>query len=486
MAVTLNSSPTRAKKRGRIHHVKPEMSFCHNKRHGLTYFLFLGAASVCTLASCFFLLTTANVMDRDLERHPVETTVRVQKNASVVAMNRRHSPANLHLWNNAPPVTIEYLPVRSFPRQMSLPLPRSLQHHPIRKAIDKRPKQEESFLDEYNPRDANHDHKNLAKFLVHQFEDEYQNHCVYMKDWQNTSYPTCNSVHELGMEAIDLKNLGKGGWRRTWSHQQAPDAVLKLLHLEDEEEFDPRAFEVHRVDAVISQRLTSSPHVIDIYGYCGVSALYEKGMYGLDERYENIDLHAKYQLALQVVKGMVDIHGIDYPSGTNATIVHRDLKPSNLMMFKNQKVKFGDFNDSHLRQWNKTSGEPCPFYNRGYPMHWGLGYKPAEHAAQGYPRLDEKMDIYGLGGLLFFFLAEHNPFHELNDEGRKIAIGSGVMPQLPAMYNISEKPEISPEVKIIVHAVERTMVLDPKARPTAQEVLDMVEPILSAAAIKSR
>ena len=173
----------------------------------------------------------------------------------------------------------------------------------------------------------------------------------------------------------------------------SPEAVLKLLHLDGDEEFDKRAYEVHRVDAVISQRLTSSPHVIDIHGYCGMSALYEKGQYSLDDGYENFALNEKYQMVLQVARGMADIHGIDYPAGNNATIAHRDLKPHNLMMFPNGKVKYGDFNDSHLQQWNKTSGQPCPFYNRGYPTYWGLGYKPSEHSAEGYPKLTENFQL---------------------------------------------------------------------------------------------
>jgi Protein kinase domain len=337
-----------------------------------------------------------------------------------------------------------------------------------------------SYLDAYERRSEKVDLYQLETYLVNQLDDDYQEHCVYMKEWQSMSYPTCNSVHELALDHGDLTAFSEGGWRQVFDHSQTPGSVLKMLHLGPDEEFafDLQAYEVHRVDAVISERLTSSPFVMDIYGYCGTSALYEQGKRSLRHEVDHSELPHKYRMMLQIAQAMSDMHGIDYPSGTNATVVHRDLKPSNIMMGLDGKAKLGDFNDSILRKWNKTSGEPCPFYNDRYPLHWGLGYKPAEHAASGYPPLDEKMDVFGLGGLLFFVLTKENPFGEFEKENMTAAINTGRLPRLPDEYNVTMTPHISIEIATVVQAIQRTMVLDPRARPTSKEVLEILKPHL--------
>lgn len=42
-----------------------------------------------------------------------------------------------------------------------------------------------------------------------------------------------------------------------------------------ERDFLPEYYELHRRDAVAMERLTSSPYVMDVFGYCGQSALTE-------------------------------------------------------------------------------------------------------------------------------------------------------------------------------------------------------------------
>jgi hypothetical protein len=48
--------------------------------------------------------------------------------------------------------------------------------------------------------------------------------CVPMKDWQTTYHPSCNAMHELGMEYMGESETGdnfnlfgtKGYWRNAW------------------------------------------------------------------------------------------------------------------------------------------------------------------------------------------------------------------------------------------------------------------------------
>ena len=69
-----------------------------------------------------------------------------------------------------------------------------------------------------------------------------------------------------------------GSWRIAWGAEDrfgssGRPAVLKTLHWN--RDFGPLATELHRRDAVAMERLTSSPHVVDVYAFCGQSVLTE-------------------------------------------------------------------------------------------------------------------------------------------------------------------------------------------------------------------
>lgn len=52
-----------------------------------------------------------------------------------------------------------------------------------------------------------------------------------------------------------------------------PPVVFKMM--KSEHDFDARNFDRHRRDAVAMEQLTSSPHVVDLYGFCGNSVVTE-------------------------------------------------------------------------------------------------------------------------------------------------------------------------------------------------------------------
>jgi hypothetical protein len=69
--------------------------------------------------------------------------------------------------------------------------------------------------------------------------------CVPMQDWQTTYHPSCNGVHELGMEYLGEKSSEnnvhlfgtKGYWRYAWRldlRRKAADAKSKKQHNQDE------------------------------------------------------------------------------------------------------------------------------------------------------------------------------------------------------------------------------------------------------------
>ena len=260
--------------------------------------------------------------------------------------------------------------------------------------------------------------------------NENNGECVPMAAWQTTSYPNCNSIHEINLvlssgkgssafpplnniattavaaetmrrrwltqhpwqhlkkeddphrnsaelnatmgmiKQEDIAFLGQGWFRAAWrmdvevledydddedEYYQKESVVLKTLRYE--REFLEEYYELHRRDALAMERLTASPYVLDVYGYCGQSAINELANFGIEgmsslekvaRGFRGLDIEPvskiKLQLGAMVAQGVSHLHGIDYPDFvrddnpvsssanrpraiSNATLVHYDLNP---------------------------------------------------------------------------------------------------------------------------------------------------------------
>ena len=111
------------------------------------------------------------------------------------------------------------------------------------------------------------------------------------------------------------------------------------------------------------ERLTSSPHVIDVFGFCGHSVLTEYAdgprLGELADKSKSKPL-ARLKIARDIANGLADVHGIDNKDGNNATFVHLDINPANVVSIGGT-LKLNDFNIGIIRRWNTTSQEPCGF-----------------------------------------------------------------------------------------------------------------------------
>jgi serine/threonine protein kinase len=112
-------------------------------------------------------------------------------------------------------------------------------------------------------------------------------------------------------------------------------AVLKELWYDDDYPFRISYYEQFRMDALVSERLSSNPRIVDIYGYCGVSILSEYLPNGdiedllfpvsgyvdemdLKEEHElvvknEIPVSDKLTIATEVASAIAVLHG--YPKG---------------------------------------------------------------------------------------------------------------------------------------------------------------------------
>jgi hypothetical protein len=314
--------------------------------------------------------------------------------------------------------------------------------------------------------------------------------CVPMKEWQTQPHPSCNKFHEIDLfqgfvqqTARKIEWLAQGGWRNVFSYEgdatyPVDDKVaLKMLRWESKfVDFGPREYEIHQMDAIVTDRLTASPRIIDMYGFCAQSVFnqfadMDLGQFHREQKKKTIkDTWAqKLNLAREAALALADVHNPDAGDLDHATIAHRDLKPQNVIFVSGQ-LKLNDFNDAYLLKWNTTSDDRlCGFSYKAFRPKWAKGFKPREQAQHVFP-LTEKIDVYALGGIIFLLLLEEKPYAGVPDEEVTDMIMQGTPPLPPEAFRNSNDPSVT----FMLRVIERCYAADPADRPTARRVADQI------------
>lgn len=171
------------------------------------------------------------------------------------------------------------------------------------------------------------------------------------------------------------------------------------------------------------ERLTSSPHVINAFGFCGHSVLTEfadgSRVGELADKSKKKPL-ARLKIASDIAHGLADVHGIDgNEDGNNATFVHLDVNPANVVSIGGT-LKLNDFNIGIIRRWNVTSNKPCGFPAQ-YPNPQVRYVTDRQMKEKGNYEMEEKnlpkispsflSPIYSLP---FFYSGGHQKKHGMN------------------------------------------------------------------------
>jgi serine/threonine protein kinase len=243
--------------------------------------------------------------------------------------------------------------------------------------------------------------------------------------------------------------------------------------------FEDAHFEHDRVDAVAMERLTASPHVINIFGFCGHSVLTEFAdgprVGELADKKKSTPL-ARLSIARDIANGLADVHGIDGDELT--TFVHLDINPANVVSIGGT-LKLNDFNIGILRRWNTTSNTYC-----GFPAQFPNPQWRSPEEARNEQHLTEKVDVFSMGHIFFRLICGHEPWNKLEEGGKpsKEAITNkvlkGVLPRIPEEILTTNDPEVI----AIRDAMLACYTFEPNHRPSArsiagrlQETLDLLE-----------
>jgi serine/threonine protein kinase len=201
------------------------------------------------------------------------------------------------------------------------------------------------------------------------------------------SFPVCNSLHEQALLDNHAKYLSYGGYREVFKldhdYAGASEAlIVKELRFDLDTTLD--MVEFVRMDAIVAERLTSSPLTFDIYGFCGLTVVSEFFQYGDIEKdvlyngegeladgeslndAEDVDPKndftplQKLELSLQMAESLAVLH--NYPGGV---IVHDDVQLAQFLYTSNDKtqIKLNDFNRAEFMLWDDEKQQYCDYQN---------------------------------------------------------------------------------------------------------------------------
>jgi serine/threonine protein kinase len=139
-------------------------------------------------------------------------------------------------------------------------------------------------------------------------------------------------------------------------------------------------------------------------------------------------------------------------------IIHRDLKPENLFVCRRgdgtDLVKILDFGIAKLAQTN-ADGPVAPLTQTG--AHLGTPTYMSPEQARGAKHMDHRVDVYGLGVILFEALTEHRP--HTGDSYNAILHHILTYPPTSIATLRSDLPQD------LVEIIHRTLALNPDDRP---------------------
>lgn len=187
-------------------------------------------------------------------------------------------------------------------------------------------------------------HKKLKTYYEHAENLEDIESICRSPNWKHMYNPTCNNLHEVDLmndypsghvrlkdtQQLDAFYINHGYYRDVWvldNHHGDEKSVLKVSRWKH----DYRLSLLQEIlrDALVMERLTASPRIVDIYDHCGTAVRVEAIPYEIEDvivpdgNMQQNELHdesdvqpqndytatEKLEIALDMVESLADLHG---------------------------------------------------------------------------------------------------------------------------------------------------------------------------------
>jgi len=331
--------------------------------------------------------------------------------------------------------------------------------------------------------------KRESRKYEHNMADPFETGtCQAQYDWQLHHRPNCNHLMEQDLTRLGLVDrdwhsyvrfLANGYYRDVWKIQDrntGPEKVV-LKTLRYEHEFIDRNYDRHRRDAVAMEQLASSPVIVDIYGFCGNSGIFEYADGGSlddiifdehDSRQKDWSPSDKVMIAYQIASALAAVHN-QHKEGV-AAIAHTDMKSNQYVYFESSKTyKLNDFNRCRFLAWDTKTNEPCTFEVGKNPGNYR---SPEEYAYDGET---EKVDVYSMGNIFYEIMTGFWTFYHVKSKRVPTLVKKGIRPKIsPKILNST-----NPFDQALLHVTFRCWEHDPKVRASAREIQRYLEDTLN-------
>jgi serine/threonine protein kinase len=231
------------------------------------------------------------------------------------------------------------------------------------------------------------------------------------------------------------------------------------------------------MDAMVAERLTSSPRIYESYGFCGqgiISEFFRNGDLesvaiigdGIpDEKHESIPLKSynnltgiqKLSISLQMAEAVADLHG--YFGGV---ITHQDIQLSQFLFDNDAKrVILNDFNRAEFMLWDDEHQVYCKYTEGKGKGDWR---SPEEYYDDP---LDEKVDVFSLGNNMYSVLTGLWVFYDSKTEHQTVErVIGGEKPWIDPRYKDGDIAEAK-----LAEIIPRCLEYYPQRRPSVFDVV---------------
>eukprot|EP00815_Leptocylindrus_aporus_P011123 CAMPEP_0116059472 /NCGR_PEP_ID=MMETSP0322-20121206/5811_1 /TAXON_ID=163516 /ORGANISM="Leptocylindrus danicus var. apora, Strain B651" /LENGTH=572 /DNA_ID=CAMNT_0003543849 /DNA_START=134 /DNA_END=1852 /DNA_ORIENTATION=- len=300
--------------------------------------------------------------------------------------------------------------------------------------------------------------------------------------WHKYYFPNCNQFHELDLAHDDSKKLGSGYYRTVWAVKDDQQQKFVLKGSKYKHPIKTDFFENVRMDALVMERLTSSPRIVDMFGHCALGVITEQLDYdmettviptsgtvddedGLKDQYDvnpqnDYKPTEKLGLALEMAKSIAELHGFQ-----DGVIVHDDIQLSQFLIDSNGKLKLNDFNRAEVMLFDEEKGQYCRYRNGGV---YGNYRAPEEFKDS---RLNEKIDVWSMGNNIYALLTGLWVYYETDDDK---AIHKRAIDRELSYIDPRYRTRSFAEGKL-VEIMERCWKYDPDERADIFEVVDFLQ-----------